>query len=210
LFSILKTALATSSRRLRLLYANHDRASAIFGGALDTLAARYADRFVIEYHEDVVHGFVNHDEIARFLAGTHDAVHHVCGPDGFMNTVETALRARGVEPSRVRTERFTPAALPPPPAAATDGVEVTVSIGGRTVTARHREGASLLQTARFAGLRPPSSCEAGGCATCMARVVRGRAVMRHNDALTDDEIAEGWVLTCQAEPVTASVEVIYE
>lgn len=89
-------------------------------------------------------------------------------------------------------------------------VEVTIRLGGRTVTTAHRPGMTLLATARTAGLRPPSSCETGSCATCMAQIVRGSAEMRINDALTPDEVAEGWVLTCQAVPTTPVVEVVYE
>jgi ferredoxin len=88
--------------------------------------------------------------------------------------------------------------------------EMTISVAGRTETVQHRPGTTVLQAARSAGLRPPSSCESGSCATCMARVVDGRAEMRTNDVLDPDEVAEGWVLTCQAVPASPSVTVIYE
>jgi ferredoxin len=87
--------------------------------------------------------------------------------------------------------------------------EVTIHVAGRKVTVAHRPGTTLLQTARYADLKVPSSCEAGQCATCMARVTYGEVWMRNNEALDDDDLAEGWVLTCQAEPVTASVTVEY-
>jgi len=90
------------------------------------------------------------------------------------------------------------------------GTEVTIGLHGKYVTAVHRPGTTLLQTARFAGLKAPSSCETGSCATCMARITTGHALMRNNDVLTDDEVAEGWILTCQAEPTTAVVHVNYE
>ena len=82
------------------------------------------------------------------------------------------------------------------------GVEVTIELNGQRATTTHHPGTTLLQTARQAGLRPPSSCEAGNCATCMARLVEGSATMHVNDALDDDEVAEGWILTCQAVPTT--------
>ena len=62
----------------------------------------------------------------------------------------------------------------------------------------HRPGTTILQTARQMGMSPPFSCEAGSCATCMARLVEGTASMHVNNALTADEVDEGWVLTCQA------------
>jgi ferredoxin len=87
---------------------------------------------------------------------------------------------------------------------------VTITIGGRTETIEQRGDATILQTARFGGLRVRTSCEAGHCATCMALVVEGRAEMKVNDALHADEVAEGWVLTCQAVPVTDVVRVVYD
>lgn len=89
-------------------------------------------------------------------------------------------------------------------------VELTITCAGRTVTVEPRPGNTVLQAARAAGLRPPSSCETGSCATCMALVVEGRAEMRHNEVLSDEEVAEGWVVTCQALPVSRSVRVVYE
>jgi ferredoxin len=87
--------------------------------------------------------------------------------------------------------------------------EVTVELDGRRTTTTHHPGTTILQTARQMGLRPPSSCEAGNCATCMALVLEGAATMQVNDALEDDEVAEGWILTCQAIPTSATIVVRY-
>jgi ferredoxin len=88
--------------------------------------------------------------------------------------------------------------------------EVVIELNRRTTTATYRAGDTLLQTARAAGLQAPYSCETGSCATCMARVVDGSARMVNNDALEDDEVAEGWILTCQALPTSRTVHVVYE
>jgi len=88
--------------------------------------------------------------------------------------------------------------------------KVVIELDRRTKSATYRAGNTLLQTARLAGLQPPYSCETGSCATCMARVVEGSARMLNNDALEDDEVADGWVLTCQALPTSRTVRVVYE
>ena len=88
--------------------------------------------------------------------------------------------------------------------------QVTITLDCKTTTVRYRDGNTLLQTARMAGLSAPSSCETGSCATCMARLTEGSARMINNDALTEDEVAEGWVLTCQSLPTSPSVTVVYE
>ena len=90
------------------------------------------------------------------------------------------------------------------------GADVVIELDRRRTTTTYRAGDTLLQTARSAGLQAPYSCETGSCGTCMARIVKGSARMVNNDALEDDEIAEGWVLTCQALPTSRTVHVVYE
>jgi ferredoxin len=87
---------------------------------------------------------------------------------------------------------------------------ITIEIDRRSTSVSYRDGETLLQTARRAGLHAPSSCEIGSCGTCMARIVEGNARMVNNDALEDDEVAEGWVLTCQSLPTSRTVRVVYE
>jgi ferredoxin len=131
-----------------------------------------------------------------------------------MDTVESALATAGVAKSRVHLERFTVAALPPgvtddePETEPTE--EVVIDLDRKTTKASYRPGETLLQTARMAGLRAPASCETGSCGTCMARVVAGTARMLNNDALDDDEVEEGWVLTCQSLPTSRTVHVVYD
>src|ERR1700759_5540424 len=88
--------------------------------------------------------------------------------------------------------------------------EVFIELGGRTTAAKYRTGDTLLQTARSHALQAPYSCETGSCGTCMARITEGSARMANNDALEDDEVAEGYVLTCQALPTSASVRLTYD
>ncbi|WP_330255258.1 2Fe-2S iron-sulfur cluster-binding protein [Nocardia sp. NBC_00565] len=92
---------------------------------------------------------------------------------------------------------------------ATDA-EVTILLDGKRVSATARPGETVLETARRAGLVPPFSCEEGNCGTCMARLTGGRIEMEVNDALTDDDVAAGYILTCQALPRTAAITVEYE
>ena len=92
--------------------------------------------------------------------------------------------------------------------AATD--EVVIDLDGKTTTAKYRPGDTLLQTARSQALQAPYSCETGSCGTCMGQILEGSARMVNNDALDDDEVAEGYVLTCQALPTSRTVRVTYD
>lgn len=90
------------------------------------------------------------------------------------------------------------------------GGAVTILFDRKTTIVSRRPGETLLESARRAGLTPPFSCEAGNCGTCMAKVTEGTATMRVNDALMDDEVEDGYVLTCQAVPHAGNVIVDYE
>jgi len=210
--SLLKSALATTSRLVQLLYANRDYDAVIFAAELEQLVERYPDRLHVTRHFDVDRGFVDGDEICPFVEILTDAEFYICGPGPFMDVVEATLRTHGVPAERIRIERFTP--LGPddeePTADETPaGTRVTIELDGRTSVADYRQGTTVLQTARQLGMSPPFSCESGNCATCMAKVVEGAVMMHVNNALTDGEVAEGWVLTCQAVPTTPSVHIVY-
>jgi ferredoxin-NADP reductase len=212
-YSIVKTALATTSRSVRLLYANREREAVIFDQDLQRLVSQYPQRLNVVHHLDVEEGFVDDDTVRRFVEGTTAAEHFVCGPEPFMEVVERALHATGVDEDRIRIERFTPPeqeGAPEASAPSSDTCTVTVELEGRADSVEHRPGTTILQTARQMGMAPPFSCEAGNCATCMARLVQGAVSMRANNALTDEEVAEGWVLTCQSVPTTPAVHVVYE
>jgi ferredoxin len=87
---------------------------------------------------------------------------------------------------------------------------VTILLDRKTASVPRVENETLLESARRAGLSPPFSCEAGNCGTCMGKLIEGRATMRINDALDEDEVAEGYILTCQAVPDTDFISVTYD
>ena len=79
-------------------------------------------------------------------------------------------------------------------------ISLTIIFRGQRRTMDYVEGDTVLESARRVGLKPPSSCEAGNCATCMAFLQEGSVTMRANDALEPDEVEEGFILTCQSVP----------
>jgi ferredoxin-NADP reductase len=208
--SLAKTALATTSRNVRLLYANRDQDSIIFREALDDLLDRFPDRLTVSHHLDAEQGFVDDATVRPFAGANGDSEYFICGPPPFMDIVERTLVDSGVDAGRIHIERFSPTVAPTPETKSTDKIQVTIELAGRTDTAEHHPGTTILQTARQMGMAAPSSCESGSCATCMAKLVDGEVSMFVNNALTDDELDEGWVLTCQSVPTTPSVHVVYE
>ena len=87
---------------------------------------------------------------------------------------------------------------------------IVIHLERRKHTVPYHPGDTVLETARRGGLNPPFSCEAGNCATCMAHLDTGSVAMRVNNALSDDDLDEGWVLTCQSIPTSAEIVVDYD
>jgi 3-ketosteroid 9alpha-monooxygenase subunit B len=210
ILSLTKSALATTDRRVRLLCADRDRASVIFEAVLDDLVARYPDRLTVERHIDAERDLLDPKSVVEFVGEDTDADNYVCGPEGFMSVVTSALPG----PGKVFIEDFDAAPQTHEPLASEQyedtGGTITIHLDRKKVEVPRRVGETLLESARRAGLAPPFSCEAGNCGTCMARLSEGSATMKVNDALMDDEVEDGYVLTCQAVPDTPLVTVHYE
>jgi ferredoxin-NADP reductase len=228
--SVVKSALATTDRLVRLLYANRDERSVIFHAELDALVAQHGARLEVVHHLDADQGFVHSDLVRTFVGDDLGADFYLCGPGPFMDVIEDTLGLDAVSPEQVFVERFAfagsvrdqPAPEPATSAESATSAEaaapvepvetetVTIVLGGRATEVKYQPGETFLETARRAGLRAPFSCESGSCATCMARLEVGEAKMRVNNALMPDEVDEGWVLTCQGLPTSPTAKVVYE
>ncbi len=214
--SIIKSALATTSRAIKLVYANRDARSVIFKDELEALRAAHPDRFEIAHTLDDVDGYLTRDRVAGYVNDQLDCDFYLCGPAAFMDVVEQSLLDLGIDEGLINIERF----VSPPdpgersePAAPAEGeiapARITVRLDGQTHDVAYEEGERVLSAARRAGLDPPFSCEEGYCSCCMAKIVSGKVVMGINDCLTPELIEEGWVLTCQARCVSEDVEIEY-
>ncbi|MEU6644404.1 ferredoxin--NADP reductase [Saccharomonospora sp. NPDC046836] len=212
--SIVKSALATTQRPVRVLYANRDRRSVIFDDELRRLRERHPGRLDVRHHYDSEAGFPDAHTITDVAAECLDADFYICGPTPFMDLVEGSLLRLGVDPDRLLVERFGEAAQQDHQRES-DAAElpeaVTLILNGKKQTVPYQPGDTVLETARRGGMQPPFSCEAGNCATCMGLVRAGSATMRANNALTPEEVEQGWILTCQALPQgPGTVTVEYE
>ena len=228
--SLLKTALLTEPEsRFTLFYGNRDSSSIIFLEALAKLKNRFMDRlqvhhFLAEEDEEfeLFNGMLDRgkcDEILTSLIDAEEvAAFFICGPGPMMDAAEEALRAKGVASDRIHLERFTAgrpsAALEAQMQALTReaaGLTMLVTLDGRKRRVAFDAAAgNILDSARASGLPAPFACKAGVCATCRARVVSGEVEMAARYGLTDEEIAAGYVLTCQSVPKGDGVELDYD
>jgi 3-ketosteroid 9alpha-monooxygenase subunit B len=214
--SLIKSALAATERRIRLLYANRDARSVIFRRELDALAAAHAARLEVRHHLDDASGFVTPDEVRSAAAGLADAECYLCGPGPFMAGVETTLRALGVPDERIRIERFELPAEHAQTGVTTEAPsaglpsELVVHLEGKTHRVPYTPGQTILAAVRAAGLAPPFACEEAFCGSCAAKRVRGEVVLDRNDVFNAQELAEGWILTCHGRPASAECEISWD
>jgi len=211
--SIAKCALASTNRPFRIFYANRVPDSVIFDEVLAGLESREPERCTVVRHADSVSGYPTSEAIREFVGGEVDAEFFICGPGPFMELVEQVLMGAGVSPEDIHIERFETPDPAGDPVVESDGPvpeTIVLQLQGRRHEIAYHPGDTVLETARRAGLSAPYSCEAGSCATCMALLHEGSVTMRTNNALTPDEVAEGWILTCQSVPAGTSVRIEYE
>ena len=227
--SLIKTALETEpDSRFTLFYGNRDANSIIFLEALAALKDSYIGRFEL-YHflsdeegdVELFNGMLDRDTCEEAIEHLVDDVAAVdawfiCGPGPMMDAAEATLTSRGVAKDRIHIERFL-AGRPSAALAAqiaqlqekAAGLTLSVTLDGRTRRVEFTE-ANILDSAREAGLPAPFACKAGVCATCRAKVTKGKVEMAARYGLTDDEIAAGYILTCQSVPVGEGVAVDYD
>jgi 3-ketosteroid 9alpha-monooxygenase subunit B len=216
--SLIKSALATTSRRIGLLYANRDERSVIFRRELDALAAKHAGRLELRHHLDDADGFVTADEVRAAAEGFEDAECYLCGPGPFMAGVEATLRAAGVPGERIRIERFelpadhaqTGVTTEAPAPAAGLPSELVVHLEGQTHRVPYTPGQTILAAVRAAGLSPPFACEGAFCGSCAAKRLRGEVALDRNDVFNAQELVAGWILTCHGRPASAECEISWD
>jgi len=227
--SLLRTAMKREPKsEFTLLYGNRDSSSIIFLEQLASLKDRYLGRFALHHFLaeeegdiDLFNGILDRErceEAIDSLIGNPGEVDawFICGPGPMMDAAEAALLDRNVGKDRIHIERFT--ADRPPEAVAREiaelqtkaaGTTLSVTLDGRTRRVGFTEG-NILDSARAAGLPAPFACKAGVCATCRAKVTSGKVEMAARYGLTDEEIAAGYVLTCQSVPIGDGVAVDYD
>jgi 3-ketosteroid 9alpha-monooxygenase subunit B len=210
--SILKSALRTTQRRVKLIYANRDSESIIFKDEIDLWLAEHPQRLEVVHHLDSDGGFMSVAGIQKHILGWEDAEFFVCGPTGYMDTIEEAFKKSEIDPSRIKFERFISPVDPDrkdasatvlPAQSDLDAPEsFTIRLEGQVHEVPYQKGLTLLESAVKAGYKPPSSCEDGYCGCCMALLKRGQVNMANHDALEPSDIERGWVLACQSRPAS--------
>jgi ring-1,2-phenylacetyl-CoA epoxidase subunit PaaE len=228
--SLIKTALQTEpNSRFTLFYGNRSSAYILFLEELAGLKNRFMDRleifhFLSAEEDDILlfNGRLTEEkcrEILRTLISPADIdLAFICGPEGMMLAAETALLQAGVTKEHILLERFAAAGSSPAQSAhareaaqAAAGRKIGVVLDGRkSAVTFNAELGNILDSVRAAGLSAPYACKGGVCATCRAKVISGSVEMLLNYGLTDEEVAQGYILTCQSTPKGDDVVISYD
>lgn len=215
--SIIRTVLLSGKGAIRLIYANRDERSVIFGTLLAKLSREHPKRLQVIHWLDTVQGIPSQAQISALGRGFEHAECFICGPSLFMDaTAAAAAHDLGMPNARIHVERFV--SLPDdedeaaPVAAADAGGESTqveVTLDGVTQEIEALPGQLLIEAMEAAGMEPPYSCRAGACAACMCHLDEGEVEMRHNQVLDQSDLSQGWILACQAVAKTPRVRISY-
>lgn len=229
--SLIETALESEpGARVSLFYGNRDGASTIFREAISALKNRHMERFAfwhfltrqqleIPFFRGRLDGAKVGDILDTLLRG--HAVDHwfVCGPDSMIDDIEATLGLRGIARETVHSERFLnegqPAGLAAGQARETGSharaSRISAILDGTVHEVEYAPGAgSVLEALAAAGLDVPFSCKGGVCTTCRAKLREGTAEMAVNYGLEPDEVAAGYILTCQAVPTGERLVISYD
>jgi ring-1,2-phenylacetyl-CoA epoxidase subunit PaaE len=212
--------------RVTLLYGNRRTDTVMFTEELADLKNAHGPRLHLLHvlsrepmQAEIFSGRLDADRLRTLLGALVDVsdVDHwwLCGPLGMTEAAVEVLIGFGVDRKRMHRELFYVDEPPPElhrPDAAIEGAssEVTVVLNGRTTTLTLPRAQSLLDSAQSVRGDLPFACKGGVCGTCRARVTEGDVAMRRNFALEDDEVAAGFVLTCQTVPVSDAVTVDFD
>jgi ring-1,2-phenylacetyl-CoA epoxidase subunit PaaE len=235
--SMIKTLLEEEERStIYLLYGNKTEKDIIFKGTLDSLAARYEGQLFITHTLSRVEkkkkklfgllgnsnegswsgqkGRIDDEKIAYFLreypARFAESHYYICGPGNLITATEHYLTNQGIKVGAIHKEYFTPPSADNDVAPTSGSGQVTVLLDGEEFSVEVEDSKTILEAILDSGKNPPYSCTSGACASCMAKTISGTVTMDSCLSLDDDEVANGFILTCQSHPSGEGVKITYD
>ena len=222
LMSILQTVLEKEpNSTFVLVYGNKSSNETIFYNQLHDLQLKYVGRFFVHYvfsqqkADDQLFGRIEKSTVNFVLKNKHKEKEfdkfYLCGPEEMINRVSDVLKENNVKEKDIKFELFSASTAVNEIDKSLEGhTKITVLVDGDETSFEMSQKQSLLEAALKQGLDAPYSCQGGICSSCIARISKGTAEMKKNTILTDGEIAEGLILTCQAHPTSSEIFVDYD
>lgn len=220
--SIIKSVLKNEPQSsFVLVYGNRTPEQTIFYQELHDLQLQYVGRFFVHYvfsqakAENALFGRIEKSAVNFVLNNKHKELQfdkfYLCGPEEMINTVSNVLKEKNVKESAIKFELFTSSSEEQAIQGSQEGhTKITVLVDDEETTFEMSKKQTILDAALKQGVDAPYSCQGGICSSCLGRVTTGSAEMTKNSILTDSEIAEGLILTCQAHPTSETIYVDYD
>lgn len=210
-----------SSSSFTLIYGNKSADETIFKSELDALKDTYAERFNLQYvfsrenSEGSLFGRIDESHTNYFVKNIYKnwsfETAFLCGPEEMIKTVSATLQGNGFKESHILFELFTASADEENVSQIKDGeTEVHILLDDEELSFTMKQTDDILAAALRNDVDAPYSCQGGICSSCLAKVTEGKAVMTKNTILTDSEVEDGFILTCQAHPTTSKISIDYD
>lgn len=222
--SILKCALEEEIySKVILVYGNKNTNDTMFLNELLELQHQYNERFAIQFvfsqedSDDAIFGRIEKSTVNYVMKNKYKQVDvdafFLCGPEAMIHLVKDVLIEHEIPKEHIHFELFKTAKtieLKDDDTAPSGNTKITIVLDDETTTFEMSQKQTILEAALDEDLDAPYSCQGGICSSCLARVTEGEVKMRQNNILTDSEVAEGLILTCQAQPLTPNVSIDYD
>jgi len=219
-----------------LLYGNRDEDNIIFKNSLDQMAATYEGQFTVDYVLSQPKrekkggllgafskgkttwkgktGRINKSVLDQWMDDTPSKTgrneYYICGPAGMISLLKSYLQNMDVAESQINVEYFSSGDATGSTSSGTNAATLEATIEGGQYTVEIPAGKTVLDSLLDQKIDAPFSCTSGACSTCVAKVTEGSAEMETCFALDDDEIADGFILTCQAHPTSKKLVITYD
>jgi len=223
ILSIVKCALEEEIHsKVILVYGNKTTKDTMFLNELLNLQHEYSQRLSIQFvfsqadEDDAIFGRIEKSTVNYVIKNKHKHIDvdafYLCGPEAMIHAVKDVLTEHDIPKERIFFELFKTAKT----AEINDGAigsgntQITVTIDDEESVFEMSQKRTILEAALDEDLDAPYSCQGGICSSCLARITEGEAIMKQNNILTDSEVAEGLILTCQAHPTTPTITINYD
>nr|AOE10501.1 flavodoxin reductases (ferredoxin-NADPH reductases) family 1 [uncultured bacterium]AOE12785.1 flavodoxin reductases (ferredoxin-NADPH reductases) family 1 [uncultured bacterium] len=221
IMSIARTVLETDDKSVVLIYGNKSPEKTIFYKEILELQSTYLNRFKVQFvysesnDDGALFGRIDTGNINYVLKNTiqlePSQLFYLCGPEGMIKTTTAILSEKGIQDEQILFELFTASNVVPANKSVNKGKsEITMLVDDEETTLIMPQTQTILEAALANDIDAPYSCQGGVCSSCICRVTEGSAKMRQNNILTDNEVAEGLVLSCQAEPTSLLIKVDFD
>ena len=216
MMSIAKTALAKTNIKVVFIYGNKSKEEVLFFDEIEALRIQYPERFLVHYAfsqqpwGDHYTGRINDRIVNEIFAKYKDfnwGRYYACGPTELVKNLREILLLRGIDKDRIFTELFEASPAEIDYSTLQGNVAITLELNGQTHSFESARNQTLLSSALLRGYDAPYSCLNGVCSSCIGRVEEGEAKMAKNETLSEEEVSQGYILTCQAYAMTDTIKV---